>query len=73
MTKGETQTCFPLHAKVLLKSCPHGEPGTVIGFDRCKVLVCFADLSMTGRHSPERLVLAEQIHAPQTERTTHDE
>lgn len=59
MTKDEMNTSFPLHSRVLLKSCPHGhgETGTVIGFDRGKVLVCFLDLNLTGRHSPERLML----------------
>jgi hypothetical protein len=57
MTGEQMRESFPLHATVLPKSCPHGEPGTVIGFDRGKVLVCFADLNLTGRHSPERLVL----------------
>ena len=59
MTNAEMESFFPLHSRVLLKSCPHGEPGTVIGFDAGKVRVCFRDLELTGRHSPDRLLLLE--------------
>ncbi|MGB8481734.1 MAG: hypothetical protein WCE63_23270 [Acidobacteriaceae bacterium] len=59
MTNAELQKFFPLHSRVLLKSCPHGEPGTVIGFDRGKILACFRDLDLTGRHTPDRLLLVE--------------
>jgi hypothetical protein len=59
MTNAEMESFFPLHSQVLLKSCPHGEAATVIGFDRGKVLVCFHDLKLTGRHTPDRLLLVE--------------
>jgi hypothetical protein len=31
----------------------------VIGFDRGKILACFSDLELTGRHTPDRLLLVE--------------
>ena len=48
----ERQKCFPLHAKVLLESCPHGAPGRVIGHSCGKVVVFFADLNLTGAAQP---------------------
>ncbi len=66
MTNAELQKFFPLHSRVLLKSCPHGEPGTVIGFDRGKILACFRDLELTGRHTPDRLLLVEGNAAKST-------
>ena len=76
MKTDERQKNFPLHSRVLLKSSPYGEPGTVVRIERGKMLVLWTDLGgppYTGRHSPDRLMLAEQIHELQTERTKHDE
>lgn len=69
MTRAELQKFFPLHSRVLLKSCPHGAPGRVIGHSRGKVVVFFADLNLTGAHSPESLILAVTDNGWQDVRT----
>lgn len=56
MTRAELQKFFPLHSRVLLNTCPHGQPGTIIGWNRGRVLVCFHDLNLTGQHDPASLL-----------------
>lgn len=56
MTSAEMQNFFPRHSRVLLKSCPHGQPGEVQGYSRGRVTVSFRDLSLSGNFSPDRLL-----------------
>ena len=49
---------FPPGALVLLDICPHGQPGRVTGFSRGKIIVEWADIGITGKHQPERLIHA---------------
>jgi hypothetical protein len=46
---------IPIGSGVYLKSCPTGEPGTVTGEQRGRVLVHWADLNLSGKHRPETL------------------
>ena len=57
-------------SKVYLRACHCGQPGRVLRIERGKLVVLWADLGPTyiGRHRPDSLDLAEQIHEPQTER-----
>ena len=66
ITNTELQKSFPLHSRVLLESCPYGAPGTVVRHQRGKVVVRSADLgpSYIGKHSPERLMLADVAKEP---------
>jgi hypothetical protein len=41
--------------RVLLRTCPHGEPGIVRGTDRGRVVVEWTDLGIARRHRPEAL------------------
>jgi hypothetical protein len=49
---------FPIGAKVRLRGCAFGEPGTVLRIERCKVVVYWRDLDFLSRHRPESLILA---------------
>jgi hypothetical protein len=52
---------FDLGAKVYLKTCPNaGEPGTVTGKQRGRILVDWPDLGHSTRHRPEALELAKE-------------
>jgi hypothetical protein len=51
---------FALGAKVRLRHCAFGEPGTVLRIERCKLSVFWHDLDFLGRHSPESLMLAAE-------------
>ena len=51
---------FPIGAKVQLKACNFGQPGTVLRIERRKVVVLWHDLDYLARHSPESLMLAER-------------
>jgi hypothetical protein len=67
MKTDERQKSFPLHSRVLLKSCPYGPPGVVVKIERCKAVVLWTDLGgppYTGRHSPDRLMLADVRKEP---------
>ena len=48
---------FPISAKVRLRGCAFGEPGTVLRIERRKVVVLWHDLDYLARHSPDSLVL----------------
>jgi len=50
---------FAIGAKVRLRGCAFGEPGTVLLIERRKVVVLWHDLDYLARHSPDSLVLAE--------------
>jgi hypothetical protein len=46
--------------KVRLKAChDSGEPGTVIRFERGKLVVFWGDMNFWSRHHPESLELAQ--------------
>jgi|GEM_PF-2196563 hypothetical protein len=65
---------FAVGDKVFLRDCPYGQPGRVLRQERGKLAVLWADLgpSYIGRHNPASLMLAEQIHEPQNERTSRN-
>jgi hypothetical protein len=42
--------------RVLLKHCPHGQPGTVVRIERNRAVVLWADLDYLARHSQETLM-----------------
>jgi hypothetical protein len=52
---------FAIGAKVRLRHCAFGEPGTVLRVERRMVVVLWHDLDYLARHSPESLMLATQI------------
>ena len=43
---------------VLLKHCPHGQPGTVVRMERNRTTVLWHDLDYLARHRPESLMEA---------------
>lgn len=49
---------FPIGAKVRLRACAFGEPGTVLRIERRKVVVYWPDLDFLSRHSAESLMPA---------------
>ena len=51
------QPPIPIGAKVRLRGCAFGEPGTVLRIERRKVVVLWHDLDYLARHSPDSLVL----------------
>lgn len=57
---------FPIGAKVQLKGCHFGQPGTVLRIERRKVVVLWHDLDYLTRHSPESLMLTAELPAPCT-------
>jgi hypothetical protein len=44
---------------VLLKHCPHGQPGTVVRMERNRTTVLWHDLDYLAKHRPESLMEAE--------------
>jgi len=52
---------FAVGDKVRLKTCRHGEPGTVLRIERRKLVIRWPDLDFIGRHVPESLVLVESV------------
>lgn len=48
---------FPAGARVLLRLCPEGRPGTVLRVARRRVVVRWADLGYVGKHDPHSLVI----------------
>jgi len=53
-----SDTTFAVGQHVYLRGCRVGEPGRVIRLERGRIIVDWADLSVTGRHSPASLMLA---------------
>jgi hypothetical protein len=49
---------FPIGAKVRLRACAFGEPGTLLRIERRKVVVYWHDLDYLARHKPDCLVMA---------------
>ena len=47
-------------AKVRLRHCPFGEPGTVTKIERGKLVVLWHDLDCLTRHSPESLMFGTE-------------
>ena len=43
-------------ARVLLKVCPHGEPGCVVRMERNRAVVFWNDLDFQGRHRQDGLM-----------------
>lgn len=41
--------------RVLLKTCPHGQSGTVVRIERNRAVVLWHDLDYLARHQPESL------------------
>jgi hypothetical protein len=60
-------TEFNLGTAVRLRYAPAGEPGTVIGATRGKLVVRWPDLGRTTKHAPETLT-AEVTTTPTEER-----
>ena len=65
MAEGAPERCgmsdFALGAKVYLKTCPDaGEPGTVTGKQRGRILVHWSDLGLSTRHKPDALELVKE-------------
>jgi hypothetical protein len=50
---------FEIGAKVVLKVCPHGQPGTVVRIERSRAVVLWHDLDYLARHQPESLMEAK--------------
>ena len=50
---------FAVGARVWLRSCPDGEPGTVRGMRFGKVEVYWPSLHYTGKHRPATLEMAD--------------
>jgi hypothetical protein len=46
-------------AKVFLKVCPHGQPGTVVRIERNRAVVLWHDLDYLARHRPESLTATD--------------
>jgi hypothetical protein len=46
-------------ARVLLKSCPFGTPGTVLRVEGSKLAIRWHDLDFVGRHNPDSLIFAD--------------
>ena len=44
---------------VLLKHCPHGQPGTVVRMERNRTTVLWHDLDYLAKHRPESLMEAK--------------
>jgi hypothetical protein len=61
---------FPIGAKVLLRACTVGEPGTVLQVERRKLVVRWHDLDCLTRHSPEALMLAAELTRSRTQGNT---
>lgn len=57
MTRAESPQ-FPIGAKVRLRGCAFGEPGTVLRIERRKVVVLWHDLDYLARHNSDSLILA---------------
>lgn len=55
---------FPIGAKVQLKACNFGQPGTVLRIERRKVVVLWHDLDYLARHSPEPPMLTSAHKLP---------
>jgi hypothetical protein len=47
-------------AKVFLKVCPHGQPGTVVRIERNRAVVLWHDLDYLARHQLESLTDADR-------------
>ena len=60
---------FERGARVLLRSCRHGEPGIVRGELRGRILVEWRDLGIEGRHRAERLELVQSV--PERDNSEH--
>lgn len=55
---------FTTGALVLLRCCPHGEPGRVLGVKRGRILVSWPEPEhYLGRHSPESLVQVAEFNS----------
>jgi|GEM_PF-5723861 len=55
-------------AKVFLKGCANGQPGTVVRIERSRAVVLWHDLDYLARHRPESLMEAgnQSENAPQS-------
>lgn len=51
---------IPVGSKVYLKTCCHGQPGTVIRRERTRLVVLWPDLDYLARHPEASLVLASE-------------
>jgi hypothetical protein len=51
---------FAIGAKVRLRHCAFGEPGTVLRNERGKLVILWHDLDYLGRHRRESLMLAAE-------------
>jgi hypothetical protein len=50
--------------KVVLKVCPHGQPGTIIRHERNRAVVLWHDLDYLARHQPGSLMEAKTAAVP---------
>jgi hypothetical protein len=46
-------------ARVYLRDCPHGQPGTVVKLERGRAVVHWRDLDSLAKHNPESLIAVE--------------
>jgi len=69
-TRPKAKPPIPIGSRVLLASCPHGEPGRVTGVQGGKISVRWSDLDYTGKHRPEALVLADTESSATTKEPT---
>ena len=46
-------------AKVFLRGCPYGKPGTVLKIERGRAVVYWHDLDFLARHKPASLMVVE--------------
>jgi hypothetical protein len=55
-------------AKVFLKGCAYGKPGTVVRIERNRAVVLWHDLDYLARHRPESLMAAgnQNENAPES-------
>jgi hypothetical protein len=55
---------FEIGTKVVLRVCPHGQPGTILRIERRRVVVLWPDLDYLARHQPESLMEAKNAAVP---------
>jgi hypothetical protein len=56
---GNASEPFSVGDAVMLRSCRHGAPGTVIRIERGKLVVYWGDMDYWSRHRPESLTQAQ--------------
>jgi hypothetical protein len=57
---------FAPGSRVLLASCPSGEPGVVQGTKYGRIIVHWPSLRFTGKHRPDALIRVTQEATPES-------